>query len=497
MPKILFISPTIIGETPITIAMLSAVAKEEGFETASCINTFERPLEVEDFVNQAKGSDIVAISMMTFEILFVYKIIKALKKAGFPVIAGGTHPTSLPEEVLEAGADAIIIGEGEDGLREVLRAYPNIPKGIIERKPRLDTAVLPLPDLEVFDQDLFKSDDGLIKGFHRIYTSRGCPGHCTFCDWQVFRQKFSGYPVDVVINEMKRRRDEYGINSFTIADDCFTVDRDRAMRFCKKIKPLNMIWRANSRANLVDLELLKAMKDAGCHSMAFGIESGDPDTLRRTGKGVTLEENIAAPTMAHEAGLEVYCCLMTGFPWEIPKHIQSQIDYMYKVWDKVSLFTVSGSIIPFPGSAIYKIYNKEYGFTKFWLKPKYQGFGIQVYQNALNPLAVSTFYHRYFFDDIYILKEYFFRYTPEYKKAVRKMIVEIGRHNLRFMFKGHPVREKMAYLTGLASMKLFDINPNIEMKIGGYLYGKFHKGSGRSAIEKVRDKRRGFVKHKC
>ena len=438
--KLLFISPTLITEAPITIAMLSAVAKEEGWETDSCINTFKKPLKVEDFVNRAKGFDIVAISMMTFSVLFVYKIVKALKEAGFLVIAGGTHPTACPDEVLGAGVDTVIIGEGEEGLREVLKAYPNIPKGIIERKTRLDTATLPIPDLDVFHKEIFTDEDGFIRGFHRIYTSRGCPGYCTFCDWQVFRQQFSGYPVDTVIKEIKMRRDKYGINSFSIADDCFTVDRERALEFCKKIKPLNTIWRANSRASLVDLELLKAMKDAGCHSMAFGLESGDPESLKKMVKGVTLEENIAAPTMAYEVGLEVYACLMTGFPWETPKHVENQIKLIHKLWKEVSLFTVSGALTPFPGSAIYKIYNKKYGFTNYWLKPKYQWCGVQIYQNAENPLAVSTFYQRYLFDDVYIQKDYFFTYTPEYKKAVRKMVVEIGEHNVLFMYPNKPIK---------------------------------------------------------
>jgi anaerobic magnesium-protoporphyrin IX monomethyl ester cyclase len=491
--KFLLVYPTMVTEAPMVLGMLSAVLKEEGWETDSIVNTFKQPLKVEDFVKKAweYEADIVGISMITFDVLFTYQIIGALKEAGFKVAVGGAHPTDCPEEVMSAGADIVVVGEGEESLREICR-NPEI-KGIIPRKCRLDINKLPMPDLDVFDQDLFRGEDGLIKGFHRVYTSRGCPGCCTFCDWQVFRQEFKEYNIYKVVDEVKRRRDVYGITSFSIADDCLTVNRERVLKFCELIKKLNVQWRANSRANLVDLELLKIMKDAGCHSIAFGLENGDPETLMRIGKKVTLEENIRAPKLAHEAGLEVYGCLMTGFPWEDVGHMENNIKFVHELWDVVSLFQVSGSLMPFPGTAIYRMYHKRYGFTNYWLKPKYQELGIQVYQNALNPLKVSTFYQRYLFDDTYIQKDYFFTYTKEYKKAVRRLVCEIGKHNLEFMFKGQPIKQKLIYGLSKLSMLAYDYLPNWETTIGGIMYGLFNKKS-RSKVELLRDRRRGIAK---
>lgn len=500
MPRLLLIYPTMITETPMTLAMLSAIAKEQGWETKTCINTFKRPLQVEDFVKTAKdfNADLVGITMLTFEVLFVYEIIKSLKKQGFKVMVGGPHPTDCPEECLENGADIIIRGEGEEVLKDILKEYPNIKIGIRDRKPYIDLSILPPPDLEVFDKELFEGSDGLIKGFHRIYTSRGCPGTCTFCDWQIFKQCWRPYPVKVIIDDIKRRVEKYGITSFSVADDCFTVDHKRAYEFCNEISKVRprVKWRTNSRANLVNLQLLKALKESNCHSIAFGLESGDQETLRRIGKKVTVEENIKAPWMAHEAGLEVYGCLMTGFPWETIKHIQSQIDFIRKTWKAVSLFQVSGSLMPFPGTAIYRMYHKQYGFTKYWLRPKYQDFGIQVYQNALNPFAVSTYYQRYLFDDTYIKNEYFFKYTPEYKKAVRKLVWAIGRHNLEFMFPNSKFKQRQVLKLARLSMMGSDLFPGLEKKIGGRLFSLFHPADRRAGIEKLRDKRRGITKNK-
>ena len=487
MKNFLLIYPTLISEAPMALAMLGAILRQEGFNVHTCVNTFRKPLQVEDFVVKAREvrADYVGISMMTFNVLFTYEIVRELKKAGFTVIIGGAHPTDCPEEGIENGADVVVVGEGEESLRRVVRESV---MGIVPRGPRLDINKLPSPDLSIFDEELFKDEEGFVKGFHRIYTSRGCPGVCTFCDWKVFRQAFKEYDMQTLIDGIKMRKERYGLTSFSIGDDCFTVNEERVFEFCRLIKPLDVNWRANSRANLVTQRMLDAMKDAGCHSIAFGLESGDPETLRRIGKQVTLEQNIAAPKMAHKAGLEVYGCLMVGFPWETPKSIENQIKFIHEVWNEVSLFQVSGSLMPFPGAAIYRQYAKKYGFEKYWLRPAYQNFGIQVYQNSLNPFGVSTFYQRYLFDDTYITEEYFFHYSDEYKKAVRKMVWEIGRHNLQFMFKGQELKQKLYLKLAWLSMIGSDWFPGLEKTIGGLLF------SGRSAVERVRDKRRGIAK---
>jgi len=484
--KMLFVVPTLISETPMTLGMLSAVAKKEGWQTASCINTFKKPLSVQDFVDAAKdyNADIVAINMLTFSILFVYDIVKALKKAGFVVMAGGPHPTDCPWECIDNGVDIVVVGEGEKQLQEVCR-NPQI-RGILNRHEPLDLNIALPVDLDVFDKELFIMEDNLIKGFHRLYSSRGCPARCTFCDWQVFKQNLRMYPLENIINDIKFRKEKYGITSFAVADDCFPLNKKRVMDFCEMVKPLNIKWRFNSRANLVTYQMLKAAVDSGCFSVAFGFESGSPETLKRVRKGVTLQQNIDAAWMAYDAGLQVYGCMMTGFPWETVKHIRENIEFIKKTWNAVTLYQVSGSLMPFPGTAIYQEYSKEYGFENYWLRPEYQKLGIQIYQNYANPLSVSTFYQRYLFDDTYIQEDTFFKYTPEYKKAVKKLVLNIGEHNLEYMLSENGSKRRLYFELAKISMFLYNYFPNLEKYIGGKLC------KGKSHIELLRDKKRGI-----
>jgi radical SAM superfamily enzyme YgiQ (UPF0313 family) len=508
--KILLIYPTPITEAYIHLGIIGKILQDNGFEVGILENTFKRPLTPIEMATFAKsnGYTTAMICMLTIDVLMVYELFRRLKKEGIEVITAGPHPTDCPDECIENGADIVIRNELEGTLLELIEYWKGGTElknilGITTRdfsteiRPRINLDWLPHPNLELFDHELFKGEDGLIKGFHRVFTSRGCPGRCTFCDHKVYEQQMRYHPIDRMIDYIKLVSKKYGITVFSIADDCFTMGHDRVYDFCRKIKKIEpkITWRANSRANLVTKELLKAMKDSGCHSIAFGIESADPETLLKTKKGTTLQQNINAVKMAHEAGLEVYACLMIGFPWETEKHIQSQIDYIKKVWNYVSLFQVSGSLTPFPGTEIYQEYAKEYGFEKYWLKPEYQDYGIQVYQNCMNPLKNSVFYQRYLFDDTYIQEERFFRYSKGFKKKIREFVFLVGKHNLEFMFPDQPIKQKLILLLSRLSVKGYDLFPNFEKKVGGFLFDIFHSKDRRAKIEKRRDKRRGFIRN--
>jgi len=109
-------------------------------------------------------------------------------------------------------------------------------------------------------------------------------------------------------------------------------------------------------------------------------------------------------------------------------------------------------------------------------------------------LKVSTFYQRYLFDDTYIQKEYFFTYTKAYKKAVRRLVLEIGRHNLEFMYKGQPLKQKLIMYLSRLSMFVYDWFPGLETTIGGFFFSIFHSKDRRAKIEKRRDGKRGIAK---
>ena len=352
--KVMLIYPNMVSEAYVPLTTIASTMENEGYSVTAMVNTFRRPFEVDDYVKRVreKKIDIVGISLMTYEILRTHRLIKALKNEGCYIMLGGPHPTDCPEEGLDNGADVIVRGEGEETVRELCRywngdtnilmaeikgiSYRTIDGDICSTFPRdriKDLDTLPSPDLDIFNEDIefFTQPDGLIKGLHRVFTSRGCPAKCTFCDWMVFGQRMGYHSIPSVVDEIKRRADRFGMDSFTINDDTFTVNRHRVEEFCElisKIEP-KISWRCSTRASLVNPELLKMMKEAGCHLITFGLESGDPETLSRTDKNISVEQNYKAPIMAYEAGLQVYANLMIGFPWETIESIDNNFSCQF------------------------------------------------------------------------------------------------------------------------------------------------------------------------
>lgn len=506
MKRALLIYPSAMSEAPHSLAMISAVFRANSYDVQVEENTFKQPLNNNHFMKVAMEykPDIVGISMLTMQVLKIYDLVKRLKKAGFTVIVGGTHVTTKSKEAIEHGVDIVFRNEAEETLQEYLSGKPlqeiagityrNISnKKIIKNpdRPRIrNLSTLPKPDFSGFDLELFRlEDDGLIKGINRIYTSRGCPAKCTFCDSKVFGQKLTYVPIPTIMKDIQNRVDQYGITKFVIADDCFTVSKKHVNAFCegiKKIRP-KVTWQAWTRADMMTSKMAETMKDAGCYMVIFGIESGDPETLERTCKGTTLEKNLAAPKIAHAAGLQTGCNLMFGFPWETVQSLENTLQMIYELWDVTHMFNGSGSIVPFPGTELYRQYVDEYGFKDYWLDPRYQDCGVSLYQNAENPYAVSTLSQRFMYDDTYIQEEYFFKYTPEFVKKMSEVAYEIGRHNLETMYPGKKWKQKAIIAACKLSRFIYQYAPNFEKKIGSLLFSK----KKRPAIEDRRNVARG------
>ena len=206
--KALLIYPSPIAEIPHSLALIAAIFKEQGWEVKGVINTFKKPLSNDDFVRVAQeyAPDVIGVNIQSIFVLNTYALIKRLKPYCKWIIAGGAHVTDCPEEVVEYGVDIAVRNEGEGAVRDFCKilagevpsdqtgmgiTYQHCGKIIsAPLRPRAKSLEdFPPPDFTPFDIELFRIDDGLIKGINRVYSSRGCPGKCAYCDWQVFGRR--------------------------------------------------------------------------------------------------------------------------------------------------------------------------------------------------------------------------------------------------------------------------------------------------------------------
>lgn len=322
--------------------------------------------------------DLVGMTLFTYNALAGYRLAAMLPEGGALSIAGGPHPTVLPEEPLSHGFDLSLSGEGEQALVALA--------GVLEKGGSLDTIpglhtrtgrgppysaiedldALPFPHIAAGSA----TTDAVAGG---VVTSRGCPARCTFCANYVTGRAYRWRSPENVVAELLTLRRDFGLTHVPFWDDAFTARRPRLEALCDAIlaEPdlAGMTWTCITPGNMVLPKDLDRMRRAGCVAINFGIESGDRNILRAIRKGQTPERVIAAVAAARDAGMTTIVNFMFGFPDEGPEELANTRALMMQLAPLTDFFNNFGVLVPFPGTAIYDRYHLEYGFTGWWLDP--------------------------------------------------------------------------------------------------------------------------------
>jgi len=486
--RVVLLFPNPISMIPNGFMYVAKRFRTNGFETAVQVNSFAAYKTMDDYYAyiEAQGPDVVGLSYATLNVLDIYGLQKRLRDNGYLVVAGGDHATICSEEVLRNGADLVVRGEGEFAIddlckwiREGKRPYQRrhlrntsfleedrvVHNPTVERISVLDS----LGDLQTTGLDLspFRTVDGSVKGLNVILGGRGCPFSCTFCSHSAWK-RYGCRGVDAMIAEMVARHKEYGIDTFYISDETFSVHRERVAEFCRRLiaEKLGFKWLAQTRVNRIDEELVNLFKLSGCNLISLGVESADDYTLRKVRKGFTAAAAYHAVELVGKSGIPQFVNLMTGFPWQTTEAVKNDIRFVRTMGRYVDCFQLFGAVIPYPDTPLYEEYHEQYGFTEFWLKPKYQYAGTVIYQNVPNPYAMSTYWQRNLYDDTYVNEDYFFRFSNQYKRWVAYMGALIGWHSVKAASR-RPIRSYMRYVVGIGSRLLFEVSPTLEKRVVG------------------------------
>jgi len=184
-----------------------------------------------------------------------------------------------------------------------------------------------------------------------MFTARGCPEQCVFCDRSVFGNAVRSFSSEYIVDEMESLVRRWGIKDLTIYDDIFPLFKVRLLRVCEMIRQrgLDLTWSCNSRVNFADPETLRAMRAAGCWQIGYGIESGDQEILDRIVKRTRLDDIERAVRMTEEAGIRTKGFFMIGLPGETPETIRRTIAFARRLplSDYQTCF-----FTPLPGTAV-------------------------------------------------------------------------------------------------------------------------------------------------
>ena len=292
------------------------------------------------------------------------------RKPDLKIAFVGPHVQNLPDQSLMASEDIdfVVRGEFDHAVVEFAQGRPLAEiLGISYRKdgkvmhtptrPQLHTEQLDaLPfATEVYKRNLVIENYNvpfLLHPFVSLYTTRGCPALCTFCQWP---QTISGHAwrvrsTDNVAREIKQALEMFPqMKEFFFDDDTFNIRKDRVLEICQKFKPLKFRWSANARVHS-DYETLKAMADGGARLFIVGFESGDPQILKNIKKGATVEMARTFAKNCKKVGITIHGDFIIGLPGETKETIQCTIDFA----KELDCETVQVSLAhAFPGTELY------------------------------------------------------------------------------------------------------------------------------------------------
>ena len=318
------------------------------------------------------GADLVAITVETYTARRAYEIADHYRARGIPVVAGGYHPTFLPNETLEH-ADAVVVGDAEAVWPAVVR---DARAGTLQRV--YQAGEQPALDGVVFDRSIFA---GL--GYRKVaavQVGRGCRYACDFCSIHAFYGSHVRYrPAAAVAAEIAATGRRYVL----IVDDNLFNDRARAAAVCEALIPLGIQWGCQITTDVADdPALLALMARSGCIAALVGFESLDGDNLRQMNKAWMLKRQGVAASVArfHDHGIMVYGSFIFGYDADTPDTMARTIDFAIR--SKLFLANIS-PLTPMPGSRLYQRLGREGRllFDAWWLDPRY-GYGDVVYRPA-------------------------------------------------------------------------------------------------------------------
>lgn len=319
-------------------------------------------------------ADVVGISCNSLTYESALRIATAAKAKGARVVLGGAHPTFLGQEILKNRSfiDAAVFGDGEEALLAIVngKAMVEIPNLIFRDRghirvnsadsPGLDT----LPDPDYRDMELSE--------YHRNYTrlypdkpfshpfagysAKGCQwrdrtgGGCTFCAIQHSGFRMKG--AEGFWAELVRTSEEWAADFFWDVSDTFTMQREWLEQFAaSKPAAADFSFQVYGRSSDIDQAVADLLARIGVYEVFLGVESGSNQTLRASGKGISVEDNLNAVKSLNRAGIRAVISVVMGLPGETEQTLSATIGMVEELLAWGNLSEINGSILlPLPGS---------------------------------------------------------------------------------------------------------------------------------------------------
>lgn len=364
---------------PLGIAYVAASLKQTGRNVIT-YNLNYKPGTIKENLEKViheNQIDVIATGGLTAQYWQLERILAAAREVKPEIITwvGGGIITSAPEAAMEALsiADYGMIGEGEATICELAevaegKRAPHTVKGLIfqenggwtvtEPRPEImDLDALPFPDYEGFSfgelldkepTDIYALNQGR---FGMVSFGRSCPFNCTFC-FHPSGARYRKRSIDSVFQEIDYLIEHYHIKNIAVTDELFVRKIEDAREFCRRISERGIEFVISLRVDMVNREMLTLLRDSGCLSIGFGLESADNSILTSMKKHITVEQIDYAMGLCHELGLNCMGNFIFGDQNETVETAMNTINW----WKAHPQYRIAlHMIILYPGSELYRL----------------------------------------------------------------------------------------------------------------------------------------------
>lgn len=371
---------------PTGLAYVATAMKRAGYEFDLIdIEAYRYSDEELEKLLAKKSYDVVAFGTLVSGYKYAKKVASIARKTnpGAVIIAGNSVASSISGHLLtHTDVNIAVKGEGDITICRLLKAIEaKTPlkdvRGIVFLRDGnvVDTgyeAIMDIkdvghPDWELFDMELYigKALHDVRKPYPKpieqikafiVNTARGCAFRCSFC-YHVFQYaKYRFRSPESILTEISLLQKRYGINYINFFDELTFFTKKQVADFVDKVfeNGMEFYWNADIRANLFtndDFELLDKIKKAGCLSLGYSLESGNPEILKSMNKKLTVEDFRAQKIALDNAGITTITSLVIGYPEETLESLKQTFDICYDL----NIYPSVGYLLPQPGTPMMEV----------------------------------------------------------------------------------------------------------------------------------------------
>ena len=422
---------------PLGILYLSAWLEQNNIHNDVHDTTFSNFTKTENFI-KSNDYDVIAIYTNLMTKLNVLKFVKFIKehKPNCTVVLGGPDVTYNVFNYLNAGADVIVIGEGEQTMLEIVQAcqqgvtkefahinglaYKQDDGSIIKTDPRMrikEINDIPYPNRKKIDMaaylKVWKDNHG--KSAMTMSTQRGCPYTCKWCSTAVYGQSYRRRSPQIVAEEMAAIKKEFNPDTIWFVDDVFTVSHKWLEAFAKEVndRDARIPFECITRADRMNEDVIQWLKEAGCFRIWIGAESGSQKIIDLMDRRVEVGQVRKMIQETRKNGIETGTFIMLGYPGETQEDIIETVNHLKE--SNPDHFTITIAY-PIKGTGLFaevedlqnknldwekstdrdRDFKREYSRNYYENAVSYVTNEVKWYQSKINQTSNGTSRYKYF-----------------------------------------------------------------------------------------------------